>query len=755
MGYASKVDNKEVPPSQKSLVPKEFDIPMLPAIALWGPINTVTDVYDWDSFYRRYRGFMSAYESPAQVHQYYINRGTGRMLVNRIVHIDSSGNPVTAAKASKTVQTASAVASAASVTGTETAPFALANGDTFVGAVDQQANQTATIAATAADVETGNAETYALVDGQNITVKIDREAVAQTITFLTAEFVDIANATAEEVVNVINTKISGASCSGSSGDTKATITSDRKGTGSYVEVTGGTANTALGFPTAEQSTVGGNVSNVASVTVAELKTIIEAAWTNSGGVTVTDVSSTVKIESNTAGASSYIQVIASSTGDDEVGLDNVEHQGSDGTAQNTLTVRGKYEGGTVGNAITFDIADASSAIAAEFNITVYVSGVKDKTTENLTMDSTASNYVATVLAADKEESMLVDAVDVGLSGTALEKRPANGTGLQLTGGDDGLTDLEDADFVGTQANGTGFFAFTRVEPGDVLFCPDRPTTTVINAMVTFLETTLKRKATGIPDPAIGMSKSSAITHADAITASEALEGLAWPCVKIPNPDEDVYGAVDQITIKSSGSIAGTLGRNTEDYKTSVATQPGNEIYGRLKNVVDVEDRSILDDAVREEVSAHRINPVVYGRDADGVNGVWLNDVQAGKVSGNFKSIGENRFVAMVLKAVMKHLETIRTTGNTGSNRRLDHRNISRFLGRWVGKDIYASENPEEAFYVNTDIPGKGLNNPLEQTGQKYSVLIGLALAEPRRFVTLLYTKDTRGVDAFIQGTLSI
>jgi hypothetical protein len=754
MGYASKVDNKEVPPSQKSLMPKEFDVPMLPAITLWGPINTATDVYDWDSFYKRYRGFMSTYESPVQVHQYYMNRGPGKMLVNRVVHIDSSGNPVTAAKASKTVQTASAVASKAVVLGTATAPYALANGDNLIGSVDRQANQTATIVASAATVEANNPGDYALVDGQSITVKVDRGSV-QTITFLTAEFVDIGNATTEEVVNVINTKIVGASCTGTSGGTKPSITSDRLGSGSYVEVTGGDANTVIDFPTAEQSTVGGNVSDVDSVTIAELKDIIEDAWTNSGGVTVTDVSSKIQIESNTAGASSYIQVIASSTADDELGLDNVEHQGSAGTPQDTLTIRGKYEGGTVGNAITFDIADASSAIAEEFNITVYVNGVKDRTIENLTMDSTASNYVATVLSADKEESMLVDAVDEGLSGTALENRPANGTGSQLTGGDDGLTDLEDADFVGTQANGTGFFAFTRVEPGDILFCPDRPTTTVINAMVTFLETTLKRKATGIPDPAVGMSKASVITHSDAITASEALEAVAWPCVKIPNPDEAIYGAVDQITIKSSGSIAGVLGRNTEDYKTSVATQPGNEIYGRLKNVVDVEDRSVMDESVQEEISSHRINPVVYGRDSDGVNGVWLNDVQAGKVTGNFKSIGENRFVAMVLKAVMKHLETIRTTGNTENNRRLDHRNISRFLGRWLGKDIYASENPDEAFYVNTDIAGKGLNNPLEQTAQKYSVLIGLALSEPRRFVTLLYTKDTRGVDAFIQSTLSI
>jgi hypothetical protein len=99
-----------------------------------------------------------------------------------------------------------------------------------------------------AGIDNANAETYALVDGQTLTVKVDDGAV-QTATFNTADFVDIANATAAEVAAVIDGDITGATSFEISG--KVRIESDTDGPGSAIEVTGGTANTALGFPTAK------------------------------------------------------------------------------------------------------------------------------------------------------------------------------------------------------------------------------------------------------------------------------------------------------------------------------------------------------------------------------------------------------------------------------------------------------------------------------------------------------------------------
>lgn len=106
-------------------------------------------------------------------------------------------------------------------------------------------------------VTSGNTETYSLSDGQTLTVKVDGQSVAQTVTFNTGDFIDINNATAAEVAAVISTDLASPSATGGTSGGAVTITSDSGGT---IEVTGGTANAALGFPTSFTPTGTSNVS---------------------------------------------------------------------------------------------------------------------------------------------------------------------------------------------------------------------------------------------------------------------------------------------------------------------------------------------------------------------------------------------------------------------------------------------------------------------------------------------------------------
>ncbi len=101
-----------------------------------------------------------------------------------------------------------------------------------------------------AAVDNTIAETYALADGQTLTVKVDDGAV-QTALFETADFAAIGAATAAEVAAVIDSDIAGAGAADISGLVR--IESDTDGPGSALEITGGTANGALGFPTAKVS----------------------------------------------------------------------------------------------------------------------------------------------------------------------------------------------------------------------------------------------------------------------------------------------------------------------------------------------------------------------------------------------------------------------------------------------------------------------------------------------------------------------
>lgn len=95
-------------------------------------------------------------------------------------------------------------------------------------------------------ISSANAETYALSNGQTLTVKIDGGS-EQTATFNTGDFVAIGSATAAEVAAVIDTDITGATSSDEGGFVR--IYNESDATGNSIEVTGGTANTALGFST--------------------------------------------------------------------------------------------------------------------------------------------------------------------------------------------------------------------------------------------------------------------------------------------------------------------------------------------------------------------------------------------------------------------------------------------------------------------------------------------------------------------------
>jgi hypothetical protein len=99
--------------------------------------------------------------------------------------------------------------------------------------------------ATAA-LTSGNAETYALSNGQTLLIEVD-EGSEQTITFVTGDFVAIGSATAAEVALVITNNLTGGDAIDAGGSVR--IRSDTDGEGSALQITGGTANTALGFST--------------------------------------------------------------------------------------------------------------------------------------------------------------------------------------------------------------------------------------------------------------------------------------------------------------------------------------------------------------------------------------------------------------------------------------------------------------------------------------------------------------------------
>jgi hypothetical protein len=124
------------------------------------------------------------------------------------------------------------------------------------------------------------------------------------------------------------------------------ILSDRYGSSSKVEITAGTSGllTKLGLTTGTATGVtGSNVSNVAAVTAAECKTVVEAALTTAK-ILVTTQDSKVRMSSATALVDNASRILVAGTARTKFGFDNITHYGDDNL---TVHVSAAYQATTL------------------------------------------------------------------------------------------------------------------------------------------------------------------------------------------------------------------------------------------------------------------------------------------------------------------------------------------------------------------------------------------------------------------------
>lgn len=669
----------------------------------------------------------------------FFDNGGARLLVGRTVHFTDNTDPGTKTSAKGTLNLATAVAGATngSVTGSVVGPWALAHGDDLDVVVNGGAPASATFNGTAAVRTAATTGPYNLTNGWNLTVKVDGGAV-QTITFLTANFVAISAATAAEVAAVIAANIVGAQADVNSNAPR--ITSDRKGTGSFIEVTGGTANGALGFNTAPvQGT--GNVSNLAAVTFSEAKTIIEAAVT---GTLCTSDGGRLKLATTTAGAGGAIQVNASSTADDEFGLDNASHPGAAAGAQNTLQIDGKTDGSYTG-ALTIQAAAAASGEATDFNLTVLKNGVAVERWPSVNLDPTSKRYVETVINDALTGSNLIEVTDLEASIASPGNVPAAGTFGPLTGGDDGLSGLVDADFTGNAGvNGsTGLRLFDEFDDLDVLTVPGRATSAVHNAMVTYCDITREGLVFAILDPPAGYS---AQQMADYVSTTASLFGLTenaaiyWPRVKVANPSTAIYGTDKNITIPPSGMLAGLYALNDARKVGGAFEQPAGIEFGTPRNVTGLETDEVKKKPKRELVFPLNINPISKENGLP----IFVDGARNLNIQGNWPSVGQRRGVMFVEKRLRPGLAFMRHRNIKNRLYEEGKMAVEQFLLELARNDALASKLPSEAFSVDF---GEGLNPASVKATRTVKARVGLATSVPAEFINILIGPDNEALEA--------
>lgn len=732
---SSKVVNQEATPTIQAFPTIPTAVTAAMGVTQRGPL-TPTRTTSFDEWVAIYGGYISTtYDIAAQVEKFFAEGGTD-LVFQRVVHHNSilDPNTKTSAAAEKTLSTPAVPATAGTILGGVQEPFIMSPGDTLVVDVDAGGTATATFDAAAASLTSGNAETYALVAGQTLTLKVDGGSL-QTVTFQAADFTAIGAATAAEVAAVIQRDTYGLTAADVGGS--VVLTSNRQGTSSEVEVTGGTANVALAFSTVAVNGTG-DVAFIDAVTAAEIKTVVEA---DVAGCTVTSESGRVRITSNTTGVASSIQVDPSSTADQIVGFDNALHSGTDAGTYDTLKVEGKYDG-AYANSLRIRISAPTSGVAGEFNLSVLLNNVAIETYPNCSMDDAALNYVETLINGT-DGSPRIKVTDLDAATTAALQAPQTGNFL-MTGGNDGLTGLNDADYTGSQAGPTGLYVFDAFEDVvSTVVAPDRATPIVQNAVVDYCETVHEREFFAIVTAPKGLDRDGIrdwwINTANLKGKSE-VSAIYWPAVSIANPDRTAFGNTDTIDVANSLLVAGLYARVDGARDGGVYDEPAGLERGILVSVLGVDDEKVNEERTRDIVVPDHINPI---RTRNGAP-YFVDDELVGKRGGNFPTVAQRRGATFIERTIKEGLETFRHRANDEQTREEVKNSIEAFLLIQFKNRAFRGSTPEESYFV--DVSDK-LNTAVVINAEKLLTKIGIATQRPMRFIVNTFQQDLRDVAA--------
>jgi hypothetical protein len=248
-------------------------------------------------------------------------------------------------------------------------------------------------------------------------------------------------------------------------------------------------------------------------------------------------------------------------------------------AQDTLRVFAANEG-VWGDCISVQVEDGSLDPAGSFNLVVRYKDDVVEVFKDLSMDEAAPNHVE---LAVNERSDFITVEDLGASSGVAEDRPTTGLSA-LSGGDDGLTGLDDADYTGDPSQHTGYYAFDEIDALNMIMVPGVTTAEVIHAGVAYAE---NRKDLMLlaetplmlePLEAVDFRKGQGMYNHAAFNSSYA--ALYYPWIEINDP---VTGK--RKLIPPCGAIAGCFARS--DQKSYVWYAPAGIDRGRIFNALSL------------------------------------------------------------------------------------------------------------------------------------------------------------------------
>ena len=738
---SSKIDVQEEGPRLQTLPGSATAVIGIIGIAERGPIGQPVRLTSWEDYLNTFGGHTTDGELPNAVRGIYKqDRGAFVECVRTVHHTDITNSATkTSSPADIDIDSVNVVASAAAVTGSAVGPWNLNPGQTLIIHCDEDVGGPDTITFNAVQAtRAGSGLSITDINTETLILAFDG-GEQQTVTFTATHVGDPDGAAAE-----INEQIVGGRAVVNAGEID--LTSDTYGTDSSVQVVGGTALTELGHSAGTTTEATSDVANINYVTAAEAKTLIEAGVTNPvTGVTVTEESNgKLTITSDTTGASSSVQVEGSSTAT-AFGFDNDLHSGSDSSSSPTLNAAGKYDG-TYATNYRVVIADATNGETDWFNLVITDDeGVIIENFPNCNMTVDDDDNVVTRVNDENNGSKLFEMSQL------LTLRPANGT-YTPTGGDDGLTDLDDNDFVGDSAGKTGLHAFDETQELHILSDGGWRTANFHTEMITYCESDREGDCFPVMSLPDNYNANQAVNYVD----SNGFVGLTehgamyWPNIKIVNPDKTVYGTDDYIYVPVGPWVCGVISRNDRSGEGGIYQQPAGLRAdpdgiqrGRVLGAVGFDSDEVTNPRKRDLVYPKRINPV----SKDPGTKIYIDGVWNLKGGGNFPSVAERRGVSYIERTIKAGLQEARHANHDEDLRGWAHRTVFAFLKGQMNLGAFRSKDPSTAFFVDFS---EALNPPSVVFSNKLIGRIGLATQKPAEWIILYFSQDTRALEAELE-----
>jgi phage tail sheath protein FI len=395
------------------------------------------------------------------------------------------------------------------------------------------------------------------------------------------------------------------------------------------------------------------------------------------------------------------------------------------------------DAGAFGNTLEVRLRTASNGDADRFDLQVFEDGTFRELYTNLSADSAQPRFVVSALSAPRLASNFVRASVVdGTSGPA-------GVSATLSGGNDGLTNLDDSDFIGSDGAKTGLHALDTVQDLSLLIVPGRATPVIHHAMLNYCGTDRDGLVFAILDPPASMTAAAIVQY---VADHAKLEGesehgaLYWPRVKVLNPQKSVFGPSEQVVAPPSGIIAGVFARTDAAKPGGVYDSPAGVEAGRMIGVFGFETEETREEKKRDLVFPHRVNPLTTGPGFP----CFIDGARTLKADGNFPYVGERRGVSFIERSLRRGLQFARHRSNTESLRAQVRRTIAAFLLTQMNNGAFRSREPAKAFFVDVS---DALNPPAVVFAGQLVVRVGLATNKPAEFVILRISQDTRAIEA--------